>query len=255
MTLPNGQFVWYEHLTHDAEAASAFYQHVVGWSAAAADIPDAPPYTILSAGERPVAGLMTFPEGCGTGSDPGWVGYVSVDDVDAFVAKVEALGGTLHVGPMEIAEVGRFAVVADPQGAVFALYTSACEGPPPPAMGTPGLAGWHELWAKDGAAAFAFYAELFGWTKTEAFDMGPSGVYQLFATATEAVGGMMTAEAGVSTGWLFYFNVPELDAAMARVLDKGGKVAFGPQEVPGGMWIIQCHDPQGGEFALVAPVR
>lgn len=254
MTIPNGQFVWYEHLTHDAAAATAFYRHVVGWGATQTDSP-AGPYTLLSAGERPVAGLMKFPEGCGAGSDPSWVGYVSVDDVDAFVARVEALGGALHVGPMEIPDVGRFAVVADPQGAVFALYRSFCAGLPEAAMGTPGFAGWHELWAKDGAAAFAFYAELFGWTKTEAFDMGPNGVYQLFATAREAVGGMMTAEAGVTTGWLFYFNVPELDAAMARVLEQGGKVAFGPQEVPGGLWIIQCHDPQGGEFALVAPVR
>ncbi len=254
MTIPNGQFVWYEHLTHDAAAATAFYSHVVGWSAAPADVPGAPPYTLLSAGERPVAGLMKFPDGCGADSDPAWVGYVSVDDVDAFAARVTAQGGALHVGPMDIPEVGRFAVVADPQGSVFALYKSACDGQSAPPMGAPGFAGWHELWAKDGAAAFAFYAGLFGWSKAEAFDM-PGGVYQLFATAREPTGGMMTAPATATTGWLFYFNVPALDAAMARVLEMGGKVEFGPEEVPGGMWIIQCRDPQGGEFALVAPVR
>lgn len=255
MTMPNGQFVWYEHLTHDAPAASAFYRHVVGWSGSETDSP-AGPYTILNAGDRPVAGLMKFPEGGCSEGEPGWIGYIAVDDVDGFVAKVEGRGGRLHVGPMDIPEVGRFAVVADPQGAVFALYKSFCTEPMPEApMGTPGLTGWHELWAKDGPSAFAFYSELFGWTKRDAFDMGPGGVYQLFATASEPVGGMMTAESQAAPGWLFYFNVPALDAAMARVLEKGGKVEFGPEEVPGGAWIIQCRDPQGGAFALVAPVR
>jgi len=55
--------------------------------------------------------------------------------------------------------------------------------------------------------------------------------------------------------WLYYFNVEQLDPAIARVTGQGGQVVHGPHEVPGGSWIVQCLDPQGAMFALVAPAR
>ena len=71
---------------------------------------------------------------------------------------------------------------ADPHGAVFILFKGTSEEAPPPApAGTPGHVGWHELHAGDLDSAFAFYSGLFGWTKAEAMDMGPMGVYQIFA--------------------------------------------------------------------------
>ena len=53
--------------------------------------------------------------------------------------------------------------------------------------------------------------------------------------------------------WLYYFNVPDINAAASRVTQSGGKVLNGPHQVPGGQWILQCNDPQGAMFALVAP--
>lgn len=55
--------------------------------------------------------------------------------------------------------------------------------------------------------------------------------------------------------WLYYFNVETIDAALKRVKDNGGELSHGPSEVPGGSWIIQCRDPHGAIFALVAPKR
>ena len=106
-------------------------------------------------------------------------------------------------------------------------------------------------------SAFAFYSKLFGWTKTEAMDMGEMGVYQLFATGgSTAAGGMMTKMPETPAPfWLFYFNVDSADAALKRVNDGGGKVINGPMEVPGPMWIVQALDPQGAMFAMVAPQR
>ena len=76
---------------------------------------------------------------------------------------------------------------------MFVLFKPASdEQRPQPAPGTPGHTGWHELHASDRESAFAFYSGLFGWTKAEAIDMGPMGVYQLFATGGVPVGGMMT---------------------------------------------------------------
>ena len=120
------------------------------------------------------------------------------------------------------------------------------------APGAPGHVGWRELHAGDGPAAFDFYARLFGWTKDEAMDMGPMGVYQLFAAGGQAIGGMMTKTAETPAPyWLYYFNVEAVDAAIARVKAAGGQLLNGPMQVPGGSWIAQCMDPQGAMFAVV----
>ena len=120
-------------------------------------------------------------------------------------------------------------------------------------MGTPGTIGWHELYAVEWNAAFAFYEKLFGWTKGEAFEMGPMGTYQMFAANGVPTGGMMNnPEAYPIPYWNYYFNVETIDAAAKRVSDGGGRILNGPHEVPGGQWIVQCKDPLGAVFALVA---
>jgi len=253
-------FVWYELLTSDAEAAEAFYRGTIGWGARDSGLPDRR-YTILTLGDTPVAGLMTLPEEARkAGARPGWIGYVAVEDVDAVSARVKEAGGIIRRAPDDIPGIGRFAIVADPQGATFALFKGSGAEPhhPRPAPCTPGLPGWHELHAADRESAFAFYTGLFGWTKTDAVDLGPMGIYQLFTTGEAAggvsVGGMMTKpEAMPAPCWLYYFNVEDIDAAAGRVTGSGGRILNGPHQVPGGSWIVQGLDPQGAMFALVGP--
>jgi uncharacterized protein len=251
------QFVWYELMTSDAKAAESFYRKVVGWNAQDASQGDMK-YTALLAGEAPVAGLMTLPkEACDAGARPGWLGYIGVDDVDAYAGRVTKAGGKIHVPPTDIPNVGRFAMVADPQGVTFNLFKPSAEMSRPAAdPATPGIVGWHELLAVDGERAFGFYAGLFGWTKAEAIDMGEMGVYQIFAIAGAQAGGMMTKMPDTPAPfWLYYFNVDAVDAAIARVTDGGGRIIMGPHQVPGGSWIVQCFDPQGAMFALVGCKR
>lgn len=257
MTTAKGRFVWYELATRDAPAAAAFYGRVIGWDTKDAGL-DGPAYTLLSAGPNPVAGLFAMAEhGCEGPAKAGWVGYIAVEDVDTYAARVMEEGGSILRQPEDIPGVGRFAVAADPYGAVFTLFKGASEqGPPSMPPGTPGHIGWHELHAGDGAGAFAFYAKLFGWTKAEAMDMGPMGVYQLFTAGEGPVGGMMTKTSDMpSPLWLYYFNVEAIDAALKRTEEGGGKLLMGPHQVPGGGWIAQCLDPQGTLFAMVAPAR
>ena len=251
------KFVWYELMTSDVQAAKTFYKKVIGWDAKDAGMA-AGPYAIVSVGPSMVAGIMAIPpEAAAMGARPGWLGYIGVDDVDAATAQVKAAGGKEFKAPMDISGVGRFSCVCDPQGAVFMLFKG--NGEPdqaPPAPGTPGHIGWRELHAGEGVSAWDFYASQFGWTKGEAMDMGPMGVYQLFATGDSPVGGMMTKTPETTMPhWLYYINVDAVDAAIARVSEAGGKVINGPMEVPGGSWIVQCLDPQGAMFALLAPRR
>ena len=248
-----GSFVWYDLMTTDAKGAEAFYKAVVGWSTADSGMPDRS-YTILSTGKDQVGGLMPIPkEALECGARPMWTGYIGVADVDAAANELKKKGGTIKRPPQDIPGVGRFAVVADPGGATFNLFTyKGSETPKGPSM-EPGQAGWRELSAADGPKAYDFYSQMFGWTKTEAMDMGPLGVYQLFAAGgKDAVGGIMTKMKEMPMPmWLFYFVVGNIDAAAERVKKAGGQVINGPMEVPGGAWIIQGIDPQGAMFALV----
>ena len=256
MPNPPRQFVWYELMTTDAAAAKGFYRDVVGWNAKDAGMPGMD-YTLLSAGETPAAGMMALPEeACAAGARPGWLGYVAVDDLEAAVASFARAGGAVRKEPMDIPGIGRCAIMADPHGAAIALFWTDQGEAPTLEPGTPGGVGWHELLAGDGPQAFGFYSGLFGWTKDQAMDMGPMGVYQLFAAGNGAVGAMMTKPADCPHPfWNFYFNVEAIDAAKARVEAGGGTVVTGPMEVPTGQWIVQCRDPQGVFFSLVAPGR
>jgi predicted enzyme related to lactoylglutathione lyase len=253
MSDSNGRFVWYELMTTDLAAARAFYGQVVGWQVMDTQM-SGEDYWMFTAGEQPVAGLMTLPEDARKmGVPPNWIGYVGVADVDATAAKVTATGGTVHVPPMDIPNVGRFSVVADPQGASFALFKSANpEHDQPAEPGEQGRVGWHELYAGDQASAFDFYARLFGWEKKEAMDMGEMGVYQTFGIGDTTLGGMMNKPPMVPVAnWHYYFNVGNIDEASERVKSADGQIALGPQEVPGGDFILMGVDPQGAGFSLV----
>ncbi len=258
MSDPQGKFCWYELMTTDLAAAGRFYGSVIGWGVQESGMPGMA-YTLFTVGDTPISGMAALPEDAvRAGARPGWIGYVWVGDVDAAAARVAAAGGALHRPAADIPGIGRSALVADPQGASFVLFRNAgAERPPLPAPSTPGLIGWHELHAGDREAAFAFYAALFGWTKTEAVDMGGAlGLYQIFASGEAAVGGMMTRmDASAPPAWLYYFKVDDIDGAASRVTAGSGTVLNGPQEVPGGTWVVQARDPQGAMFALIGPHR
>ena len=257
MSEKQARFVWYDVMTTDSKAAESFYRSVIDWDTKDSGMADRS-YTLLSIGASMVGGLMPIPEEArAMGARPAWMGYVGVADVDTCAARVKAAGGAVHHAPEDIPGIGRFAVVADPHGAAFILFKgSSGQEPAPVAPGTPGHIGWHELHAGDRESAFAFYAGLFGWTKAEAVDMGPMGIYQTFATDGAPIGGMMTKTPSIPAAfWLYYFNVEAIDAAMTRVSQAGGQIVNGPHQVPGGSWIAQCIDPQGAMFAMVGPKR
>jgi len=250
----HGRFIWYELMTPDIEGAKAFYGDVVGWTAS--KMPgEGMEYWLLEADGVSVGGVMLLAEEHkAAGVPPNWTAYVAVDDCDAAAAKVKSLGGSVMLEPADIPGIGRFAIVADPAGAVIAIMK-----PTPPEGGRPeapkdalGHTGWHELYSGPTDATFAFYSAVFGWTKDEAHDMGPMGTYQLFSNQDGQVGGMMQKPDQVPAPcWLYYVRVGDIDAAAARVKAGGGEVVNGPMVVPSGDWILQGMDPQGAMFCLM----
>ncbi|MGO4570361.1 VOC family protein [Microvirga sp. 2TAF3] len=255
--MPNqhGDFIWYELLTTDADAASRFYGAVIGWRVRPAEGSDRD-YRILGTGDADVAGVMTIlaDTDC-VGMRPGWLGYVGVTDVDATAAEVVRAGGTQYVAPTDIPGVGRFAMVSDPQGVAFYVMRGAMEGTSTSfAQAKPGHCHWNELATNDQGAALAFYTGLLGWEKGDAMPMGDMGDYQFITHHGGMIGAMMTRSVGgPPPAWTFYFGVEDIDVAARAVSGNGGTIHHGPAEVPGGVYIIVAADPQGAQFGLVGP--
>jgi uncharacterized protein len=249
-----GRFIWHELVTTDPDAASEFYSTVLPWKTQDSGMPS---YTLWMAGKTRVGGLTGLPDGAEAGSPPHWIVYVATPDVDATVAEAERLGGKVVKGPTDIPNMGRFAVLADPQGATFAVYTPP--GPPPEggsASPGPGEFNWHELATTDFAAALDFYVALFGWEKGPAHDMGSMGIYQIVSLGGAQIGGIYNLHApSTPPHWLSYVGVVDCAKATAAAKAGGARVLNGPMEVPGGSWISMLMDPQGGAFAVVEPPK
>jgi predicted enzyme related to lactoylglutathione lyase len=246
------RFVWHELMTTDIKSAAAFFGKVVGWKTQSDQKSS---YTMFVIDKRPMAGLMLLPEDAkAMGARPNWLSYIGTPDVDATAREAAALGATIVKPPTDIPNVGRFAVIADPQGAVFAGFTPL-PTQTPPADGTPAVGdfSWHELATSDWRAAFDFYQRLFGWEKTESMDMGPEvGTYQMYGWKGKTLGGMFNKSKNMPgpPAWLPYIKVTDTKQAVKKVATLGGQVVSGPMEVPGGDWIAQGIDLQGAMFAI-----
>jgi uncharacterized protein len=247
-----GRVIWYELLTNDVQGAKDFYTDIVGWTAEPFDASQPGAYLVWKrAGGAGVGGVMPIP--AGMTFPPHWGMYVGVDNLESTVADVERRGGSSLSPVIDIPKVGRMRTMKDPQGAAFSIMQPATEGSSPDRAPELGEVSWHELMTTDAEAALAFYTGLFGWKHTDSMDMGEMGKYHMFTRGQALGGGMMNkppAMAQVPPYWGFYFRVPDVHAAAARVKAKGGQVLTGPMEVPGGDWAVICMDPQGAAFSL-----
>ncbi len=255
-----GNFIWYELMTSDANAAARFYGAVIGWRIADQPDPSAAggrDYRMIVRSDGGNAGgiLQLTADMMGAGATPGWLSYLHVADVAAATRAIEADGGQTH---MRLSlPVGDIAMVGDPMGTVFYVMRPV---PPPdrpdassdvfdPAI--PGRACWNELVSPDAARALGFYAKHFGFASTDSMPMGPMGDYHFIDHNGVRVGAIMQQQKDLPLqGWLTYFRVPALMAAKSAIEAGGGRVLLGPHEVPGGDWIVVATDPQGAVFGV-----
>lgn len=247
-----GSFVWCELMTTDMAGAESFYKNVVGWNPAPF-APDGSYIVFNKPGGSGAGGMMLLPESAKQmGAPPHWLMYVGTPDVDATAMRIAQLGGRVLKQPADIPNTGRFAVVSDPTGAMFAIFKPAAEmaGQTRGPLG-PGDFSWFELYTPNPDAAWRFYSTLFGWEKTSAMDMGEMGVYQMFGRGGGIPnGGIMKPPPGAPAAWMPYALVNDAKAAAAAAVANGGQIVNGPMEVPGGDWIAQGIDPQGAMFSV-----
>lgn len=265
MANPLGSFIWYELMTTDPEGAHAFYGSVVGWTIAAHSDPQSASggmdYRMIVRDDGGNAGgvLKLTQEMRDNGARPCWLGYLYVPDVDAAIAAIVADGGQVQMPATDL-PVGRIAMVTDPQGAPFYLMKPT----PPPgqedatsdvfSMDQPQRVRWNELSTSDDLAAVDFYTRHFGWTQEGEMDMGELGKYRFFQKDGVGLGAIMPRmpEMPVSL-WSYYIGVDDIDRAVKAIEAGGGKLLFGPMEIPGGEFALNGMDPQGAAFGLVGP--
>jgi predicted enzyme related to lactoylglutathione lyase len=199
--------------------------------------------------ERRGDGIVQLHEGAlARGARPHWLGHVGVRELGGAEAVAGRFveRGALRLGPPVGA--GDFVVLRDPGGAIVAVTDSAAES----AAGVV----WHQLNTREPNSAAANYSALFGWSFTEKLDLGPLGRHQRFGFGNgEPSSGLLSdveGRPGIHSHWLYFFAVPSLDVAVERVRTLGG-IAIGPLELPNGVRVAACEDPQGAAFGVIEP--
>jgi predicted enzyme related to lactoylglutathione lyase len=239
-----GAFVWHECMSTDVESSKRFYTELLGWEIEVYK-PGEMDYAMISSGGTTHGGFMDAP----SGAPSHWLGHVQVENVDAAAEKAKQAGGSVVAGPMDIPEVGRFCVIADPQGAVLSVYQPAGEGPL-----AEGVFVWDELMTADVEAAKSFYADAVGWSTSDMSIGG--GTYTMFRRAGDVdAAGCMTkpADNPGPSQWLVYIGTDDVDGTVARAKKLGATTFVEGMDIPSVGRISVLADPAGAAFGLFQP--
>jgi len=242
-----GTPTWFDLMTEDPDAAQDFYGHVLGWDFTPSSGPEMGHYRMALHDSTIAAGL-------GKSQQPGmnaWSVYLDTPDVDATTAKVEAAGGTVVAPPMQVADAGRMAIFADPTGAVFGVWENG-EHTGAQVRDEPGAMCWCEVNTPDAAKARSFYEQVFGLTTKKMEGMAYWTLHRPDDSETAHAGILqMTEEWGdTPPHWMCYFAVDDVDAALERVKEKGGRVCVPAFDTPYGRMSV-VDDAQGATFTLM----
>ena len=238
-----GKFVWREQVSSDPKQAQDFYTQLFGWGTETFQ-PGEIDYTMIASGGQMHGGFSKALEGA---PPPHWLSHVRVENVDEAIERAKGAGGNLAAGPFDMNEVGRIAIIGDPQGAYIGVYQPEGEGP-----SGEGVFVWEELGTTDADAAQRFYEHVLGWTSS---DMGPDyGGYRVFNRGETGVAGVMTLPDGsIPPHWQPYVAVENPDATTAKAIELGGSALMEPMDVPNVGRIAVLRDPQGATFGIIKP--
>src|SRR3954451_13140079 len=245
VTAATSRFVWHDQVSDDPQQAQEFYTQLFGWGIEPWKSQSGEgDYPMISANGANHGGFGKRTEGAPPTS---WLGHVSVTDVDETVTKVKAAGGRVAFGPQDIPDVGRFAIIVDPQGAFVSAFQAGGEGPP-----AGGVFVWDELGTQDVEGAERFYGAVFGWT-TE--DMGEDyGGYKIFKSGEDRIAGLMKMpDPSMPSQWVFYVYSDDVDATVAKAKELGAFAVVEGMDIPAVGRIAVLGDPQGAAFGVFKP--
>jgi uncharacterized protein len=250
----NGEFCWVDLATTDVDGAKAFYGQLLGVEAEAApgDPEETGGYGFFIKDGKMIAG---FGPTQAEGQPSAWNSYVKVQDADATAEKAKEAGGRLIFGPVDIPnDAGRMAVLQDPTGA-FISFTQQKSHPGAQLVNEPGTWNWNNLLTRNLDQAKGFYGQVFGWTATHN-DQAPDFVWMWQVEGQrwpEGIAGLMEMGTDIPAEappyWQVYFVVESADEAIEKTKSAGGRLIFGPLDIPVGR-MATLFDPQGAAFSI-----
>jgi predicted enzyme related to lactoylglutathione lyase len=216
-----GRFVWFDLLSEDPAAAEAFYAGVFGWRFEDSGTAD---YRLIRSGDALIGGVAETDDRESGFSESRWLATLSVDDVDAALARAEAAGGEVLVRPVDVQGRGRLAALRDPSGAVLVLLRTE-GGDPADGVAPPvGSFLWTDLWTEDAATARRFYGEVVGYQSRTA-EVGAEHRYEILGRDGRARAGLVVIDLeGIDANWLPYVRVADVAGAAEQARQRGGTV-------------------------------
>ncbi|KUJ65185.1 glyoxalase [Streptomyces albus subsp. albus] len=245
---------WVDLAAPDQQAALDFYAEVLGWSGTVGP-EETGGYAVCTMREKPVAGIMAAqPMGDQPAPPTVWTTYLAAADASAAEAAVTRAGGTVVVPTMDVMDLGRMLIAADPTGAVFGIW-QAKEFPGAQVVNEANALVWNELNTTDVQAAIPFYKTVLGIDAEPMTMEGAEGYYAL-SVKGHPVGGLQAmpegAPAGTPSHWLTYFAVDDADDVVSRLTAAGGAAIQPPFDMVAGRMAI-VKDAQGAVFAVIKP--
>ncbi len=246
-----GKMIWADLVTPDLAAAERFYGGMFGWTFETIR-PGARGYAVASFDGRPVGGLLQRTGAAGQHHQSAWLTFFAVRDVDAARRTALKEGAKSVSEPKTYLGRGRQAVLADPEGAVFAVLASST-GDPSEFLAAPGEWIWSSLLAHDPARDAVFYQNLFGY---DVFDVpDDTGVEHVIFSSDEYA----RASANTIPGnparhhphWLNFVRVADTSAAAAKAVELGGRVLVKPHLDRHGGRAAVVADPAGAPIGLM----
>jgi hypothetical protein len=243
-----GTFSWTDLTTTDQPAAKQFYGELFGWEAIDNPIGEGMVYSMMQIDGKDVAAISPQMQAQRDAGQPAtWSSYVTVESADAAADRAEKLGATVMSPPFDVFDVGRMAIIQDPQGAFLMLWEPKAHIGAS-LVNTPGSMAWNELASTDPDASAEFYRELFGW-KVEPFE-GMEGYLGIQNSDGHGNGGIRAATENEPSYWLVYFGADDADAGAAKASELGATTLVQMDIGVGKIAVLQ--DPQGAVFALYA---
>jgi predicted enzyme related to lactoylglutathione lyase len=245
-----GTFSWVDLNTSDQNGAKTFYGGLFGWQADDRPVGDGIVYSMQQLNGKSVAAISPqMQDQREQGVPPMWNSYITVESADDTASKASELGADVHAPPFDVMDVGRMAVIQDPQGAFFMIRepraTIGAE-----LVNVPGAFCWNELYTSDIDGAKSFYGGLFGWEWNE-FEQSPDPYFVIMNEGRGNGGVRELAQPGVPPHWLVYFAVDDVDSGLSKAGELGGETLLGNTDI-GIARIAIVKDPQGAAFALYA---
>ena len=247
---PSGSPSWADLLAHDARKAKDFYTGLFGWTYDDHPVDGTMVYTMYS---HQGQGVCASAER-GPGQEnlpPHWSVYVTVDDLDAALARATAAGGTVVFQPCDVLDVGRMAIIQDPQGAYLRLWYPLKHAGAS-LINEPGALSWFELATTDASAAAAFYETVLGVTAEK--DPETEFDYTMLKVGDRPAAGIIEIGADwgpVPPNWGVYFGVNDVDATTARARELGGSVVVEPGDIGDFLRFAVLRDSEGAVFSVI----